>query len=168
MYDFTVRDLDGNDVSLSKYQGKVLLIVNLATLCALTIPNYKQLNDLYSEYKDDGFMILGFPSDQFKEEPGTDAQIKAFIERTGVEWDVFGKVDVNGPDADPLFTWLKETQDGSGSLLGFLGNSLLGNDIKWNFAKFLVDRQGVPVKRYPPTTLPSAIADDMIPLLEDG
>ena len=162
VYDFTVRDLDGNDVSLSKYQGKVLLIVNLATLCALTLPNYKQLNDLYSEYKDDGFMILGFPSDQFKEEPGTDAQIKEFIKRTGVQWDVFGKVDVNGPNADPLFTWLKESHDES--LLGLLG--LFGNDIKWNFEKFLLDRQGLPVKRYPPTTLPSSIADDIIPLLE--
>ena len=156
IYDFTVKDLDENEVSLKKYEGNVALIVNVATYCGLTKANYKQLNELHDRFHERGLKILGFPCNQFNnQEPGCSVDIKEFLEKNKVQWDVFAKIDVNGDNADPLYKWLK-TQKG-----GVLGL----DDIKWNFSKFLIGKDGVPVERYAPTTEPNSIAKDIEPLL---
>jgi len=157
VYDFTVKDLDEKEVSLEKYRGHVLLIVNVATYCGLTKANYAQLNDLYSKHKDEGLKILGFPCNQFNnQEPGCSVDIQEFLKKNNVEWDVFGKIEVNGDGADPLYKWLKIQQKG---VLGFDG-------IKWNFSKFLVNKAGIPVNRYAPTTEPKTIEKDILSLLK--
>lgn len=145
-------------MSLSKYKGSVLIIVNVATFCGLTKANYAQLNDLYNKYKDEGLKIVGFPCNQFNnQEPGCSVDIIEFLKKNKVEWDVCGKIEVNGEGADPLYKWLKTKQKG---ILGF-------NDIKWNFSKFLINKQGIPVNRYAPTTEPKDIEKDIIPLLKE-
>ncbi len=157
LYDFAVRRLDGSETSLGDWRGKVLLIVNTASQCGFT-PQYAGLEALYKKYKDRGFAVLGFPCNQFgAQEPGTADEIGAFCEKNyGVSFPLFDKVDVNGPNAHPLFTHLKEEAPG-----------LLGTDgIKWNFTKFLVDRHGKVVTRYAPTTSPNALDSDVLALLD--
>ena len=157
IYDFNVKTIDGNEISLSKYRGKVLLIVNVASECGFT-PQYKGLQKLYSEYADEGFMVLGFPSNQLGEqEKGSNEKIKFFCQGTyDVTFDMFAKIDVNGVDADPLYKFLKEEQG------GFLGI----DSIKWNFTKFLVDRDGNIVDRYASITKPQTLSSDIEKLLK--
>lgn len=156
VYDFTVKDSQGNDVALSQYKGKVLLIVNTATECGFT-PQYKDLQDLYLKYKDQGFEILDFPCNQFGgQAPGTNEELASFCEmKYKTTFRTFGKIDVNGDKADPLFTYMKENS-----------SSLLGKGIKWNFTKFLIDADGKVVNRYAPTTNPSKIAESIEALLQ--
>lgn len=207
VYDFTVKDLDGNDVSLDKYRycldllclffpfvshlfqevyclmthtsvcfvltpfhvlssttetaellhirGHPLIIVNVASKCGFTKSNYQQLNDLYSKYKDQGLRILGFPCSQFmNQEPGCSVDIKEFIKKNKVEWDVFEKINVNGNDAAPLYQFLKAKQGG-----------FLMNAIKWNFTKFLINKEGIPVSRHSPSTEPKDIETQIAALI---
>jgi glutathione peroxidase len=150
--DFNAKAIDGTDVPLSNFRGKVVLVVNVASKCGFT-PQYAGLQELYDRYEQSGFAVLGFPCNQFREqEPGSDAEIKAFCgTRYNVSFPMFSKIDVNGPNAHPIFEFLKT------SLPGFLGS----RRIKWNFTKFLIDRTGNPRKRYSPQTSPSAIAKDI-------
>lgn len=150
-YKFSVKDIDNKTVKMSKYQGKVALVVNLASQCGFT-PQYAELSELYQSYEREGFTVLGFPCNQFgAQEPGSNASIKQFaLKEYGVKFPLFSKVDVNGNEAEPLFDWLK-TQKG-----GFLTT-----DVKWNFTKFLVDREGNVVQRYGSTTTPTSIAADV-------
>jgi glutathione peroxidase len=144
-FDFTATRLDGSTQSLANYRGQVLLIVNTASACGFT-PQYAGLQALQEKLHGQGLTILGFPCNQFgAQEPGDEAAIGAFCEKNyGVTFPMFAKVDVNGPDAHPLFQYLKKQKPG-----------LLGSEkIKWNFTKFLVDRDGVPVARYAPQTKP--------------
>lgn len=152
IYEFTVKDMDKKDVKLGdKYKGKVLLVVNVASKCSFTKSNYRELNELYHMYHDKGLEILGFPCNQFgHQEPGCDVDIKEFMKKNGVEWDVFAKVDVNGDNAIPLYNWLKSKVKGT-----------LLDMIKWNFTKFLISREGIPVTRYGPNTRPMEFKDDI-------
>ncbi len=147
IYDFEVIDIDGNKVSLSKYKGKVLLIVNVASECGFT-PQYEDLQKLYDSYKKDGFKILAFPCNQFRnQEPKENTDIKKFCQlRYNVTFDIFSKVDVNGIATAPLFKFLKEKQNG-----------FLNSEIKWNFTKFLINKNGEVVDRYAPITSPKKI-----------
>ncbi|CAM8946451.1 unnamed protein product [Rhodiola kirilowii] len=156
VHDFTVKDARGNDVDLSIYKGKVLLIVNVASQCGLTNSNYTELAQLYQKYKDQGFEILAFPCNQFGgQEPGTNEQIVEFAcTRFKAEYPIFDKVDVNGNDTAPIYKFLKSSKGG-----------FLGDGIKWNFAKFLVDKEGKVVDRYAPTTSPLSIEKDVKKLL---
>ena len=152
IYEFKVKDIDGNEVGLDRYQGHPLLVVNVASNCGFTKNNYKQLNELYEKYEKDGLRILAFPSNQFNgQEPGCDVDIKEFAKKKGVQFDMFSKINVNGDSADPLYKWLKTKQ---GGFLGFDG-------IKWNFTKFLVNKEGIPIKRYAPTVDPKDIEPDL-------
>ena len=148
---FTATSIDGRSVELSDYAGQVVLVVNTASECGFT-PQYAGLQELHDSYADRGFTVLGFPCDQFGgQEPGTEDEIAAFCERNyGVSFPMFAKVDVNGDDAHPLFRWLREEKGG-----------VLGDRIKWNFTKFLVGKDGQVVKRYPPTTKPERLVDDI-------
>ncbi|KAI3854784.1 hypothetical protein MKX03_022919 [Papaver bracteatum] len=156
IHDFTVKDARGNDVDLSTYKGKVLLIVNVASQCGLTTSNYTELAQLYQKYKDQGLEILAFPCNQFRgEEPGTNEEIVEFAcTRFKAEYPIFDKVDVNGENAAPIYKFLKSSKGG-----------LFGDSIKWNFAKFLVDKEGHVVDRYAPTTSPLSIEKDIKKLL---
>lgn len=151
-YDFSAETLDGAPASLDQYRGKALLIVNTASKCGFT-PQYTGLEKLYREHKDEGLVVLGFPCDQFgHQEPGNSEEIKNFCSLTyDVTFPMFGKVDVNGAAAHPLWQWLKQQK------AGFLGSS----GIKWNFTKFLVDREGKVVARYAPTDAPEKIGGDL-------
>lgn len=154
--DFTVRSGRGEDVSLADKLGKVLLIVNTASQCGFT-PQYAGLQQLYDRYADRGLEILAFPSNQFGgQEPGSDDEIAQFCSvNFGLSFPVMAKVDVNGAHADPLFDWLKAEAPG-----------LMGTKaIKWNFTKFLLDREGQVVRRYGPTDKPESIAADIEALL---
>ncbi|BES62738.1 glutathione peroxidase [Dysgonomonas capnocytophagoides] len=155
IYDFSVKDTKGNDVSLEQYKGKVLLIVNTATACGFT-PQYKELQDLYLKYKDKGFEILDFPCNQFgKQAPGSNEEIASFCEiKYKTTFRTFAKIDVNGKNADPLYIYLKQQEKG-----------FLGEAIKWNFTKFLIDKEGNVVDRYAPITRPSKIEDQIAELL---
>jgi len=148
---FTATDIDGGDVDLSSYDGKVVLVVNTASQCGMT-PQYAGLQELYDRRQSDGLVVLGFPCDQFgNQEPGDEAEISDFCERNfGVTFPLFSKVDVNGDDAHPLFEWLKDSKGG-----------LLGSKIKWNFTKFLVGRDGQVIDRYAPQTEPEKLSDDI-------
>jgi len=152
VYDFKVRTIDGQEVSLDHYRGKVLLIVNVASRCGFT-PQYRGLQELYERFGKNGFEVLGFPCNQFgKQEPGTDSEIRGFCDlQYGVRFPLFTKIDVNGPGAHPLYEFLKKSKP------GFLGTKR----IKWNFTKFLIDRTGSPLKRYSPQTTPGAIEKDV-------
>ena len=154
--DMEVKAADGGPVSLDTWRGKVLLIVNTASKCGFT-PQYEGLEDLHRHYGERGFEVLAFPCNQFgAQEPGDAAEIAKFCSLTyDVTFPVFAKVDVNGPNADPLFQRLKEQAPG---VLGSRG-------IKWNFTKFLVDRQGRAIRRYAPTTKPEDIVADIGRLL---
>lgn len=155
IYDYTVKDAKGNDVSLSEYQGKVMLIVNTATGCGFT-PQYEGLQKLYDTYQKDGFEILDFPCNQFGHQaPGTDEEIIEFCQmKYNTTFRQFSKIDVNGDNESPLYTYLKSQKGG-----------ILGKKIKWNFAKFLVDREGNVVERYGSTETPEKIEADIKKLL---
>ncbi|XP_058118893.1 uncharacterized protein LOC131289153 isoform X2 [Anopheles ziemanni] len=157
VYDFTVKDSHGADVSLEKYRGKVLLIVNIASQCGLTKGNYAELTELSKQYADKEFKILSFPCNQFGGQmpEGDGEEMVCHLRSANAEvGDVFAKIDVNGDGAHPLYKYLKHKQGGT-----------LGDSIKWNFAKFLVNREGQPVDRYAPTTSPSNIKKDIDKLL---
>ena len=151
LYDFTVLDIDKKPVSLSEYKGKVVLIVNTATRCGFT-PQFEGLEKLYSDYKDQGLVILGFPCNQFAHQaPESDSEIASFCSlHYDVKFPQFAKIEVNGDKADPLYNWLKSEQKGT-----------FGNAIKWNFTKFLVDREGNAVGRFAPTVTPSKLEDEI-------
>jgi len=156
IYDFTVNQLDGTPDSMASFRGKVLLIVNTASECGFT-PQYKGLEEIYQKYHDQGFEVLGFPCNQFgAQEPGTAAEIGAFCEKNyGVTFPLFEKIDVNGDHAAPLYQYLKSAAPG---LLGSEG-------IKWNFTKFLVNKDGSVVDRFAPQTKPEALVADIEKLL---
>lgn len=151
VYDFTVKDKKGNDVSLSEYKGKVLLIVNTATKCGLT-PQYDALEALYEKYHDQGFEILDFPCNQFlAQAPGSVEEIDSFCTlRFNTKFPRFGKIKVNGKDADPLYVYLKEQKPGR---------------IEWNFAKFLIDKEGNVVERVASKTKPETMTESIEKLL---
>jgi len=156
IYSFSANSLAGEPVTLDRYAGKVLLIVNTASECGFT-PQYAGLQKLYEDYAARGLEVLGFPCNQFgRQEPGDAGQIGSFCEKNyGVTFPMFEKIDVNGASAHPLYRWLTEEAPG---LLGL-------EAIKWNFTKFLIDREGEVVKRYAPVTKPEAIAADIEKLL---
>ena len=147
IYDYKVKDKNGGEVSMKNYEGKVLLIVNTATGCGFT-PQFEGLQNLYEKYQAQGFEILDFPCNQFgNQAPGSDEEITDFCNsRYGITFQQFAKIDVNGENEAPLFTYLKSQKTG-----------LMGSKIKWNFTKFLVDRNGKVVGRFAPTTTPEAI-----------
>jgi len=151
IYDFSAKLNDGKEKKLSAYKGKVLLIVNTASRCGNT-PQYKGLQQLYDQYRDRGFEVLAFPCNQFgHQEPGSDEDIAEFCEvNYSVEFPLFSKIEVNGENAHPLYKFLKSEKGG-----------LLGDAIKWNFTKFLVDKQGNVIDRYAPMTQPRSIARDI-------
>lgn len=147
IYDYNVRTIDGKEQSLEDYKGKVLLIVNTATGCGFT-PQYDGLQDLYEKYKTEGFEILDFPCNQFgSQAPGSEEEIRDFCTgRFGITFPQFAKIDVNGVNELPLYTFLKEQKSG-----------MMGSRIKWNFTKFLVDRDGNVIERFAPTEKPEAL-----------
>ena len=147
IYDYKVKKDNGEEVSISDYKGKVILIVNTATGCGFT-PQYDGLQDLYEKYRDKGFEILDFPCNQFgNQAPGSGEEIASFCSsRYGITFPQFAKVEVNGANEEPLFAYLKSQKGGIG-----------GSNIKWNFTKFLVDREGNVVSRFAPTTTPEKI-----------
>jgi glutathione peroxidase len=158
VFDFKAKALDGKQIDLKKFKGKVLLIVNTASQCGFT-PQYKGLEEVYQQFKDKGVEVLGFPCNQFgAQEPGTADEISAFCERNyGVTFPLFEKVDVNGDDAHPLFKHLKSEAPG-----------LMGTEaIKWNFTKFLVRKDGTVYKRYAPQTEPKELMKDVEKLLAE-
>ena len=157
IYDFNVKTIDGEEISMSKYKGKVLLIVNVASKCGFT-SQYEGLENLYEKYKNEDFMVLGFPSNQFaNQEPQSNEKIKEFCSLTyEVKFDMFAKIDVNGENEAPLYKFLKSNQKG-----------ILGTEaIKWNFTKFLVDKDGTIVNRYGSATTPESIETDVKKLLK--
>ncbi|PKA48064.1 putative phospholipid hydroperoxide glutathione peroxidase [Apostasia shenzhenica] len=156
VHGFTVKDADEKDVDLSIYKGMVLLIVNVASQCGLTNSNYTQMSELYEKYKDKGLEILAFPCNQFGgQEPGSNEEIVEFAcTQFKAEYPIFDKVDVNGENAAPVYKFLKASKGG-----------IFGSSIKWNFSKFLVDKDGHVVDRYAPTTSPLSIEKDIKKLL---
>lgn len=156
IYHFSVKNMKGQKESLEMYKEKVVLIVNVASNCRYT-PQYSELEALYQKYKDQGLVVLGFPCNQFAgQEPGSEKDIQQFCQLNfGVTFPLMAKVDVNGIHADPLFSYLKS------SLPGILGLK----SIKWNFTKFLVDKNGVPVARFAPKDRPQKMEKDIIRLL---
>ncbi len=165
IYDHTIKTMDGNALSMSAYAGKVLLIVNTAPKCGFA-PQYEGLESLYETYKDQGFEVLDFPCNQFMNQaPGTDEEIKAFCTLNyGTQFPTFSKIDVNGPEADPLYVFLRKAQpkDQTGDKVSFMSKITRSDKIKWNFTKFLVDREGNVVKRFAPSYTP----DKIIPYIE--
>lgn len=167
IYQFTVEDAQGKKVSLQEYSGKVLLIVNTATGCGFT-PQYEGLEKLYETYRERGFEILDFPCNQFRNQaPGTNEEIVSFCQLTyGVSFKTFSKIKVNGPESEPLFAYLK--QEAAAAQEGGIKKQLsrlIGHEIKWNFTKFLIDREGKVVARYAPSTAPEKISEDIERLL---
>ena len=161
LYAIHVKDTKQNDVPLTKYQGKVLLIVNTATGCGFT-PQYEGLEWLYKKYKDQGFEILDFPCNQFNNQaPGSDEDLSNFCKLNyNTTFTTFAKINVNGSDAHPLFDYLKKNTPNTGVI-----GKLTSNSIKWNFTKFLVDRQGNIVKRYEPVVAPRDLEKDLVQAL---
>lgn len=156
IYEFHAKALDGKDVGFGEFKDKVLLIVNTASNCGFT-PQYKGLQELHEKFAGRGLSILGFPCNQFGEqEPGNSGEIATFCQRNyGVDFRMFEKIDVNGPHAHPLYKYLTAKAPG-----------LLGSEaIKWNFTKFLIDKQGDVVQRYAPNIEPQALAKDIEKLL---
>lgn len=156
LYDFDVTTILGENISMSKYKDKVILIVNVASKCGFT-PQYEGLEELYQTYKDRGFMVLGFPSNQFGgQEPDSNEKIRFFCQGTyDVHFDMFAKIDVNGDSTSSLYRYLKKQKTGI----------LWTEAIKWNFTKFLIDRSGNVLKRYSPSTKPQSIKEDIEKLL---
>lgn len=155
IYKFSAKTITGQEKSLSDYSGKVLLIVNTASKCGFT-KQYEGLENIYKQYADKGFMILGFPCNQFgSQEPGTNAEVAEFCKMNfGVSFDMFEKIDVNGDNAHPLYKFLVSQKGG-----------LITDSIKWNFTKFLIDKEGKVVKRFAPQTTPESITKDIEKLL---
>lgn len=156
VYDFSANSLDGKPVSLRDFAGKVVLVVNTASKCGFT-PQYEGLEALYKQYRERGLTVLGFPCNQFgAQEPGTAEEIGSFCDKNyGVSFPLFEKIDVNGAAAHPLYRWLKSNAKG-----------LLGSEaIKWNFTKFLIDRNGQVIERFAPTTKPEDLQADVEALL---
>jgi len=150
LYDFSAQRLNGDQQSLADYRGKVLLIVNTASLCGFT-PQYTGLEELYRRFREQGFVVLGFPCNQFgAQEPGDEQAIEQFCQTSfDVTFPLFAKIEVNGDDAHPLYAWLKHEASG-----------ILGTEaIKWNFTKFLIDREGKVVHRYAPATRPDELVE---------
>lgn len=156
IYDFSVKDIQDNEVALSDYKGKVLLIVNTATQCGLT-PQYSGLQELYEKFQDRGFEILDFPCNQFANQaPQSNEEIGSMCTgRFGISFKQFAKIEVNGPNEDPLYTWLKQAKGG------------LGSAIKWNFTKFLVNKEGKVVARFAPTKAPASLEKEIRKLIEE-
>ena len=156
LYDFTFMDQIGRSVTLDNYRNQVLLIVNTASKCGFT-PQFSGLEKLYQDYKDQKFSVLGFPCNQFaNQDPGSNEEILNFCQLNyGVTFPMMAKIDVNGPQAAPLFLFLRKQT-----------RSLFGDSIKWNFTKFLVDREGRVIKRYAPSVKPEAIRKDIEKLLK--
>lgn len=154
-YAFKAKSLQGKEISMDQYRGKTVLVVNTASKCGLT-PQFEGLESLYQAYKDKGFVILGFPCNQFaNQEPGDEKTIsEGCVLNYGVSFQMFSKVNVNGENAHPLYKYLKKEKSG-----------IFGSGIKWNFTKFLIDKNGNPVKRYAPTTKPEKIEKDLKKLL---
>ncbi|MEF9990832.1 MAG: glutathione peroxidase [Romboutsia sp.] len=154
-YGFKVRKMNGQEVSMETYKEKVILVVNTASKCGLTL-QFKELEEVYQEYKDRGVEILGFPCNQFaKQDSGSNEEIYEFCQLNyGVSFNMFEKIDVNGKNTHPLYKYLKDSSKG-----------LLGKDIKWNFTKFLIDKNGDVIKRYAPTVSPLKIRSDIEKLL---
>lgn len=148
LYDFEATKLNGEKISLDQYKDKTILVVNTASKCGLT-PQYEGLEKLYQKYKDQGLIILGFPCNQFgSQEKGTSEEIQEFCQvNYGVTFPMFEKIDVNGKNAHPLFKFLKSE----------LSGGLLGSKIKWNFTKFLIDKNGTPIKRFAPIIAPEKL-----------
>ncbi|MCM1121582.1 MAG: glutathione peroxidase [Eubacterium sp.] len=155
IYDYSVKAQDGSEVALENYRGKVLLIVNTATGCGFT-PQYEGLQDLYEKYQPQGLEILDFPCNQFGHQaPGSDEEITSFCQsRYGVTFPQFKKIEVNGANEEPLYTFLKSQKKG-----------VMGDQIKWNFTKFLADREGNVVARFAPTVTPEKIDEQIKELL---
>lgn len=158
IYAIPLENIQGQQTDLSEFQGRVMLLVNTASACGFT-PQYAGLESLYQEFKDQGLVVLGFPCNQFgAQEKGNEQEILSFCELNfGVSFPLFAKLEVNGPNAHPLFKLLKQQAPG---VLGSEG-------IKWNFTKFLVDRHGKVSKRYAPTTKPEALREQILQLLQD-
>lgn len=154
-YDFKARKMNGQEVSMEEYKGKIVVVVNTASKCGLT-PQFKELEALYQEYKNQGVEILGFPCNQFaKQDSGSNKEIHEFcLLNYGVSFNMFEKIDVNGNNAHPLYKYLKNEAKG-----------LLSKEIKWNFTKFLIDSKGNVIKRYAPTVSPLKIKNDIDKLL---
>lgn len=151
IFEFSALDIDGEVVQLSKYKGFVTMIVNVASKWGFTESNYQQLSQLHDKYAEKGLRILAFPCNQFgNQEPGTNAEIKEFAKERCANCDMFSKIDVNGDSSHPLFKFLKKKQKGT-----------FGDKLKWNFTKFLCDKEGIPVKRYAPTTGPMSTTKDV-------
>lgn len=157
VYTYEAKTIRGEDKKLSEYEGHVLLIVNTASKCGFT-PQYKDLQELYETYHDQGLEVLGFPSNQFMgQEPGTNEEVEQFCEvNYGVTFPMFAKIDVKGSNAHPLFQYLTRSAPG-----------FLSKEVKWNFTKFLVNKKGDVVKRYAPTTNPKSIVEDIERLLAE-
>ena len=175
IYDFKVKNIENQEVALSDFKGKVLLIVNTATGCGFT-PQYEGLEALYEKYGEQGLEILDFPCNQFlNQAPGTNEEIVSFFKiNYGVSFQTFAKIKVNGKDAEPLYQYLKEQvpQDQENEKAGAfkkvlqdLSQVVLGSEIKWNFTKFLIDREGKVVARFGPTITPEEIAPEIEKLL---
>ena len=156
IYDFEVEKADGSSISLKEFEGKVVLIVNTASKCGFT-PQFEGLEKLYESYKDKGLVILGFPCNQFaNQDPGTDEEISSFCSLNyGVTFPIFKKIDVNGANAHPLYKYLKKEKKGA-----------LGSKVKWNFTKFLINKDGKVVKRFGSNKKPEEIESDIEKLLE--
>lgn len=155
-YQFTARSLQGKEISMDNYKGKIVLVVNTASKCGFT-PQYEGLESLYKKYKDKGLVILGFPCNQFgNQEPGSEKEIsEGCLINYGVSFPMFSKIEVNGGNAHPIYKYLKD------KLPGFFGKK-----IKWNFAKFIIDSNGIPVKRYSSGTKPEQLVKDIEKLLK--
>ena len=157
IYDFKALTSKGKELSFKEFEGKVLLIVNTASKCGFT-PQFAGLEALNQKYKDRGLVVVGFPCNQFaSQDPGSDSEIEGFCQLNyGVTFQMMKKVNVNGPEAHPLFDYLKSQTKG-----------LLGSSIKWNFTKFLISRDGSQIKRYAPVTKPQALEKDIESMLQD-
>lgn len=155
IYQFKATSLQGQEINLEIYKGKVLLVVNTASKCGFT-PQFEGLEKLYKDYKDKGLLILGFPCNQFaNQEPGSEKEISEFCHiNYGVSFPMFSKINVNGENAHPIYKYLKSELSG-----------ILGRDIKWNFTKFLIDKDGNAYKRFAPTTKPEKLRKDIEKLL---
>ena len=177
IYDFKALNNKGIDFDFAQFEGKVLMIVNTASKCGFT-PQYDGLEALYQKYRDQGFVIVGFPCDQFAhQEPGSDEQIAEFCRiNHGVTFPLMKKIDVNGPNADPIFEYLKDAAPveeykglkakATRTMLKGISKSVeKDSDILWNFTKFLINRDGTVVKRFPPVTTPEAMEDDIKAML---
>lgn len=151
LQDFSATAIDGGQIDLAQYAGKVVLVVNTASKCGFT-PQFEGLQELHEKYADQGLVVIGFPCDQFgHQDPGTDEEIGAFCQKNyGVTFQMMSKIEVNGDGAHPLYQWLRDQKSG-----------LIGDKIKWNFTKYLVGRDGQVVDRYAPTTKPEKLAKDI-------